>query len=73
MPSLTLPPVPRYVLSPTVNEELEYADLPIIDLSKGNTPEGRDALASQVCEAMTTQGFFYVINHGYTSAQVSRY
>jgi isopenicillin N synthase-like dioxygenase len=28
-------------------------------------------LTVQVTEAMKMQGFFYVINHGYTSAQVS--
>jgi len=51
---------------------VEYADLPIIDLSQGDTTKGRADLASQVCKAMTTQGFFYVINHGYTAAQVGQ-
>ncbi|THU84387.1 Clavaminate synthase-like protein [Dendrothele bispora CBS 962.96] len=72
MPSVTLPSVPHYVLPSVTKEELDYADLPVIDLSKGDTPEGRSALAAQVCDAMTNQGFFYVINHGYTPAQTER-
>jgi isopenicillin N synthase-like dioxygenase len=50
---------------------VDYADLAIIDLSAAETVEGRAKLAAQVCEAMTTQGFFYVVNHGYTQAQVT--
>jgi isopenicillin N synthase-like dioxygenase len=30
------------------------------------------ALAAQVVEAMTTQGFFYVINHGYTLEEANK-
>ncbi|KAK7461079.1 hypothetical protein VKT23_009008 [Stygiomarasmius scandens] len=72
MPSVTLPFIPHYVLPPSTKEELEYADLPIVDLSKDNTPEGRAGLASQVRNAMTNQGFFYVINHGLSPAQTER-
>lgn len=50
--------------------KVDYADLRIIDLSKADTSEGRAELAIQVRDSMTTQGFFYVINHGYTQAQV---
>ena len=48
---------------------VEWADLPIIDLSKASTPEGRAELAPQVRDAMRTYGFFYIVNHGYTQAQ----
>jgi hypothetical protein len=51
-------------------DTVEFADLAIIDLSKAKTEEGRAALVQQVREAMTTNGFFYVVNHGYTQAQV---
>jgi isopenicillin N synthase-like dioxygenase len=50
--------------------KVDYADLPIIDLSKAETADGRSQLAKEVVDAMTNQGFFYVINHGYTSEQV---
>lgn len=49
---------------------MDYADLPIIDLSRASTLEGRAELAVQVRDAMTEKGFFYVINHGYTQSQV---
>jgi len=50
---------------------VDYADLPIIDLSKAATPECRLALAQQARDAMSNHGFFYVVNHGLTPAQVS--
>ncbi|KAH0578751.1 hypothetical protein H2248_003873 [Termitomyces sp. 'cryptogamus'] len=72
MPTLELPEVPHYLHAPVTEVDLEYADLPIIDLSKASTPEGRHALSSQVRDAMLKHGFFYVINHGYTTAQTER-
>ncbi|KII91590.1 hypothetical protein PLICRDRAFT_173418 [Plicaturopsis crispa FD-325 SS-3] len=72
MPSLTIPDAPKYTPPSPTQERLEYADLEIIDLSQIGTPEGRAGLVEQVRKAMTTQGFFYVINHGYTSAQKDR-
>ena len=49
---------------------VEWADLSIIDLSKANSPEGRAEVSMQVRDALTTSGFFYVVNHGYTHEQV---
>ncbi|KAJ6453604.1 hypothetical protein C8R45DRAFT_633449 [Mycena sanguinolenta] len=72
MPSLTVPPAPRRISPPTTQEKLDYADLAVIDLSKAQNTTGRAELALQVSEAMKTQGFFYVINHGYTLAQTER-
>ncbi|TFK89218.1 Clavaminate synthase-like protein [Polyporus arcularius HHB13444] len=72
MPAVTLPAIPHYVPAPETAEELEWADLPIVDISKAATPEGRAALAPQVRDAMRTHGFFYIINHGYTQAQTDR-
>ncbi|EKM75875.1 hypothetical protein AGABI1DRAFT_45747 [Agaricus bisporus var. burnettii JB137-S8] len=70
--STPIPRVPPYIPAPLTNVNLEYADLPIIDLSKAKTAEGRKLLAKKVVDAMTNQGFFYVINHGYTSEQTKR-
>ncbi|KAF4602953.1 hypothetical protein EYR38_003357 [Pleurotus pulmonarius] len=72
MPGVTLPSVPRYSPGPPTSEDLEYADLAIIDISKAATPEGRAELAITVREAMTNFGFFYVINHGYDQTQTAR-
>ncbi|PCH36926.1 Clavaminate synthase-like protein [Wolfiporia cocos MD-104 SS10] len=72
MPSTTVPAIPHYVPAAPTSEPLEYADLTVIDLSKATTPEGRAELALQARNAMTEQGFFYAINHGYTQAQRDR-
>ncbi|KDQ51706.1 hypothetical protein JAAARDRAFT_40951 [Jaapia argillacea MUCL 33604] len=72
MPSLTFPHIPHYVPAPPAPEELNYAELAIIDLDQTKTPEGRAELAIKARDAMREQGFFYVINHGYTKSQVER-
>ncbi|KDQ53494.1 hypothetical protein JAAARDRAFT_61208 [Jaapia argillacea MUCL 33604] len=68
----TPPHVERYVPPPPTQENLDYADLPIIDLSKAKTPQGRVTLAKEVREAISNQGFCYAINHGYTPEQTRR-
>ena len=51
---------------------VDYADLAVVDLSKARTPEGRAELANEVRDAMRDNGFFYVINHGFTQEQGRR-
>ncbi|KAK7007967.1 Clavaminate synthase-like protein [Favolaschia claudopus] len=70
--SVPAPAPPAYVAPPPSKEDLNYADLTIIDLSKAKTAEGRKALAEEVVKAMGSHGFFYVINHGYTQEQTTR-
>lgn len=72
MPSLTLPECGRYIPPPATNEDLEFADLAIIDLSKAHTPEGRAELYPQLRDALRTYGFVYAINHGYNQVQCDR-
>jgi isopenicillin N synthase-like dioxygenase len=72
MPSLTLPECAHYVPPPETKEDLEFADLPIIDLSKAHTSEGRAELYPQLRDALRTHGFLYAINHGYTQTQRDR-
>lgn len=72
MPRLEIPEVPHYIPAQPSTVDLNYADLPIINLSKCSSPDGRAALATQVRDAMTQEGFFYVINHGYTTSQSER-
>ena len=55
----------RYSDVPTV----DWADFPIVDISKAGTPEGRVELAPVVRDAMQTYGFMYVINHGLSQSQ----
>ncbi|KAL0572717.1 hypothetical protein V5O48_009252 [Marasmius crinis-equi] len=66
----TLPPVPHYTPAGPTKEPLDYADLPIIDLEQART--NPTAAAAQICNAMSTQGFLYIVNHGYTSSQIER-
>ena len=51
---------------------VDYADLAIIDISKAETEQGRAALAVEVRDALLKHGFFYVVNHGYSEAEVRR-
>ncbi|KAJ4489989.1 hypothetical protein J3R30DRAFT_3653478 [Lentinula aciculospora] len=71
-PDLQVPPVPRYEPAPAAQEALDYADLAIIDLRNFTTAEGRVRLVLQVREAMSNQGFFYVIGHGYPREKMER-
>ncbi|KAH7915946.1 Clavaminate synthase-like protein [Hygrophoropsis aurantiaca] len=72
MPHSTLPHAPHYVPAPGAKEDLDYADLAVIDLAKASTPAGRTELASEVKAALLEHGFFYVINHGYSQTQTER-
>ncbi|PIL37656.1 hypothetical protein GSI_01350 [Ganoderma sinense ZZ0214-1] len=68
----TYPEVPHHPPPPPTTEDLDWADLPIIDISKANTAGGRAELANEVRDAMRTFGFMYVVNHGWTQAQNAR-
>ncbi|KAJ3746561.1 Clavaminate synthase-like protein [Lentinula detonsa] len=72
MPSPIIPQIPHYEPAPMTTQPLDYADLAIIDLSQGNTVEGRAQLALQVRDAMSTYGFFYIVGHGYSTDQMKR-
>ncbi|KAG1900126.1 Clavaminate synthase-like protein [Suillus fuscotomentosus] len=72
MSSITLPYVPHHVAAPPTKENLEYADLAIIDISKASSEEGLAALAIELREALLKFGFFYVVNHGYSQTQTAR-
>ncbi|KAF5392916.1 hypothetical protein D9757_000813 [Collybiopsis confluens] len=72
MPSLTTPLLPHYEPAPVTKEPLDYAQLPIVDLSQFADPAARSQLINQVRSAMVQHGFFYIINHGLSSAQIAR-
>ncbi|KAI0708358.1 Clavaminate synthase-like protein [Earliella scabrosa] len=72
MPGTTIPPVPHYEPAPTTHEEVDWADFPVIDISKAETPEGRAELAAIVRDAMRTYGFLYIVNHGLTQGENER-
>ncbi|KAG6884205.1 hypothetical protein C0992_006765 [Termitomyces sp. T32_za158] len=72
MPGTLSPETPLHIPPPPTKENLDFADLAIIDLTKFGTPEGKSQLVRDVRNAMSTVGFFYVINHGYTQEQTRR-
>ena len=49
---------------------VDWAEIPVVDLSIAVSPEGREILMPLVRDAMHTHGFMYVIDHGLTPAQV---
>ncbi|ODN83498.1 hypothetical protein L202_01632 [Cryptococcus amylolentus CBS 6039] len=67
-----VPQVFHYDYVPETKEDLDWADLPTIDLAKFNDPEGRKELAQTLLEAIRTKGFFYVINFGIPQEKVDR-
>ncbi|KAF4602959.1 hypothetical protein EYR38_003363 [Pleurotus pulmonarius] len=64
-------PLKAYNPPPPTKEDLDFADLALVDFSKASTPEGRSELARQIHDALRDVGFFYLVNHGYTSAQTA--
>lgn len=53
-------PLAPYVYPEPTNEDLDWAELLTVDLSKFGTPEGNKALAKTLLDAVRSQGFFYV-------------
>ena len=60
----------RYQDIPETSADLDWADLITIDLSRFDSPGGKQALAKQLKTAISTVGFFYVINFGLSEAEV---
>ncbi|KAI6777451.1 hypothetical protein HG530_001396 [Fusarium avenaceum] len=68
MPSATQ--LYQYDHVPETKENLDWADLPTIDLSLYGTDEGNADLSKTLLEAIRTKGFFYVTNYGISQEQV---
>ncbi|CAK7222010.1 hypothetical protein SBRCBS47491_004722 [Sporothrix bragantina] len=73
MPSLIKPTPEHFTPVQETKEDLPFADLVKIDLSTyEDGPEARKKLAQDLNQAMRTQGFFYVINHGISEQEIER-
>ncbi|KAF9016061.1 Clavaminate synthase-like protein [Hymenopellis radicata] len=68
----TVPYLNPYIFPPPTKEPLPYADLPIIDLAKIATDEGRAELVRDVRAAFSDHGFLYIVNHGLSPEQTKR-
>ena len=60
----------RYQDIPETAADLDWADLITIDLSLFDQPGGKQQLAAQLKQAISTVGFFYVTNFGLSEADV---
>ncbi|TBU57579.1 Clavaminate synthase-like protein [Dichomitus squalens] len=72
MPATIIPPVPHYEHAPETKENLDYAEVPVIDLANVHTSQGHLELAPKVRDAMRNYGFMCVVNHGLSQAQNDR-
>ncbi|KAK7748333.1 hypothetical protein SLS62_008701 [Diatrype stigma] len=54
------------------SEDLDWADLPKIDLSRFDEPGGKQALAHDLLDALTRVGFWVVVNSGIDDERVLR-
>ncbi|RFU24885.1 hypothetical protein B7463_g11451, partial [Scytalidium lignicola] len=73
MISREFPEVDHFIPVGPTKEKFDFTDLETLDFSRYNDgPEARKELADQVHRAMSTQGFFVVINHGISEEQVER-
>jgi len=67
--------VPLYRLTLSLNslqEDLDWADLITVDLSKFDTEEGKKELSKTLIDALRYKGFFYVSNFGISQERVNR-
>jgi len=57
---------------PETKENLDWADLVTLDLSKYNTEQGKKELAQELISALRNKGFFYVKNFNIDQERVNR-
>jgi len=66
------PQLGSYQYVPETKENLDWADLVTLDLSKYSTPEGKKELAKELISALRNKGFFYVTNFNLSQEAVNR-
>ncbi|GAA6004856.1 hypothetical protein JCM10207_008429 [Rhodosporidiobolus poonsookiae] len=64
--------LPPYQRPPATEEDLEYVDLALIDVSKFNQPGGKEQLVEDLRNAIEKLGFFLVVGHGIEDEEVLR-
>ncbi|EJD35382.1 Clavaminate synthase-like protein [Auricularia subglabra TFB-10046 SS5] len=67
-----IPELNHYEHAAPTQVQLDWVDLPTVDLSLAATREGREELARTLRAAMQEHGFFSVINHGLTPEEARR-
>ncbi|KZT51518.1 Clavaminate synthase-like protein [Calocera cornea HHB12733] len=66
------PQLGSYQFVAETKENLDWADLVTIDLSKYGTEQGKKELAQELLSALRTKGFFYVKNFNIPQERVNR-
>ena len=70
---VAVPQIHQYSHVPETKENLDWADLPTVDLSSYGTSDAANAaLAQTLIEAIRTKGFFYVTHFGVSQEAVDR-
>jgi hypothetical protein len=69
---LNTPPVRNYQRPPQTREELDWAPLVELDISRFDEPGEKPKLAAQLEEAVRNVGFWIVTGHGITDEEVLR-
>ncbi|KAF2124933.1 2OG-Fe(II) oxygenase superfamily protein [Dothidotthia symphoricarpi CBS 119687] len=75
MPAAVLPDpptIPRWKRPGKTTENLDWADIKIIDLSTFDEPGGKQKLAEELRDAVHHTGFFSITGTGFTQEQVNR-
>jgi hypothetical protein len=75
MPAIVNPEPPvisKWKRPVKTNEELEWADIKVIDLSKFDEPGGKSELAEELRDAVHHTGFFSITGTGFTQDEVDR-
>jgi isopenicillin N synthase-like dioxygenase len=73
MPIKTFPDADHFVPVEPSREKIDFVSLHTVDFATYKDGlKAREELAEQVRRAMTTQGFFTLINHGITEDEISR-
>ncbi|PSR71256.1 hypothetical protein PHLCEN_2v12910 [Hermanssonia centrifuga] len=69
---VAIPELGSYGFVPETQEDLQWANLTILDLGLYRTPEGRNQLAQTLIKAVREDGFFYVKNFNISQECVNR-
>ncbi|KAF1357715.1 2OG-Fe(II) oxygenase superfamily protein [Lizonia empirigonia] len=75
MPSATYsepPAIPKWKRPGKTSEDLDWADIKVIDLSTFDKPGGRQKLAEDLRDAVHSTGFFSIVGTGFTQEEVDR-
>jgi isopenicillin N synthase-like dioxygenase len=73
MAAKSLPEVDHFIHVKPTKEKLDFADLEVLDFSLyDDGPTSRKILADQVHQAMSTHGFFVILNHGISEEVITR-